>query len=235
MSRANLALVVGSGSDRAALAAAIAGLTEAARDLAATRQAVEEATEAHWAAEEELEKLTNPEEGNDADERGAAFIASVKAGKPADVEDLGGAVAGSERAIAKAERAIETWKKRGSRARRRCRKRRSAVSRAKHAVDEAAVGVMRDANLVGPLLAGLAELSEEFFQRRLLLHFLACHGLVSEARQADVKAALAPLPLPGNPEDVFYREWYARPDYAAWKDALEALRRDAEAHIPGVS
>ncbi len=67
------------------------------------------------------------------------------------------------------------------------------------------------------------------------LHFFAVNDLIPENDKAAVTAALEQKMMPGDNRAVFYNEWHSRPLYLAWMNAFEALKRDAEALLPGTS
>ncbi len=70
------------------------------------------------------------------------------------------------------------------------------------------------------------------FDRRLQLHFFARNDLVPESDKEAVAAALEQKTLPGDGKAVFRDEWYSLPLYLAWMNALEALKRNADAPLP---
>ncbi len=100
---------------------------------------------------------------------------------------------------------------------------------AKHRRDEAVREVVRVSVDAARLINDIEIMQAELVRRRVELRFLHNKGLVADADAKRARSALLDVDLPGNAE---HKDYDRHPDHAAWKNAVDALARDADAVLP---
>lgn len=214
---------------RQALAAAVANLKSAERDLQAAVDAKNAALERQSDAEDRLEALRNSDEqGADL---GAVFTQSVRSGAPADLATLERPAVKRQEAIARAQHDVDIWSRTLESCRSAVPARQSAVAMAKVRAEAAAADAVRRGDAVEQILDGLEDLQRQVFERRLALHFLERRDLVAEVHKDTVRAVLSKT-MPTRAAVESRIEWEGHPVFRSWSDAFEALKRDAGAPLP---
>jgi hypothetical protein len=217
---------------RRKLAVAIAKLDAAERDLQVAVDAKYAASEKQDEAQERLDALRNPSDGDEQPELGAVFAASLRAGAPCDAAVLERPMLERRDAIEAAQRDVDIWTKTYESCKAIIPAKQSAIDNKRRAVDQASIEVVRNAGVIEPLLAGLAELEAQLLERRLVLYFLESRDLIPEKDKRAVMRAQELTELPGSAYGVSRTKWREHPTFIALLNAFEALKRDANAPLP---
>lgn len=206
---------------RAALAEQIVKIAEADRELEAMRNARDKAAESRRDAEHKLELLQEAKTTHPAD-YAAGLMASALSGAEYDPVALAQAAADDE---AQAAQCLDIWEKAVASCEAEIERRQSSKVWGESLLTDLALDVIRHNSgpVVDRLLDGLDRMAEEVLARRLSLRFLLTERLIPEDRRSSVSAALAVDPQ---------RETH-HPALAAWRQAIEALKTDADAPLPG--
>lgn len=206
--------------ERVTLASAIAARNEVERQLSAAREAVEQARDKKWQAQDKFDALrARKAEAAVSYSPGAVFAASIAAGQPCgvDVLERPSTFDSVEGAL---EREVATW----TRTQAECN---AAISGLEAGllfknlrVEDLARAVVRSSGVVAALLDGLDVLLAEVDQRLSALASLRARNMVSDADKDAVRTAIC-RPILGD----------HHPAVARWNEIFAALTRDPDAPL----
>lgn len=212
---------------RAALAVVLGNVAEAEEDLRQATEALDLAKRRVWQAEEVLEAARDAEAAAVDPE---AFIASVAAGRPLEVRDLGGARKRSE--VEAAERAVVAWRQTQEACQDAIAAKQQAVTSARFRIDEARKEVAHNAIPVADLLDGIEDLRGELINRLAALSILAWNRGVPVADAERVAALLSDYTSPYPTKSFRPAGWEQIPAVAAINRFIDALGSDPDAPPP---
>jgi hypothetical protein len=226
MSRPNLKLAgerSGGSPEREALAAAHLRHSAAVDRLAAIQAARERTDRGRRDAKEAIVKATAGVEQAKIDAASA-----LVGGAPAAIT-----VKGARAALQDAEDALEAAIEAGSTLVASEKEAAAEVAYSTTALDEKLGAVVQTEVDVGQLLAEARAAQDALISKRVQLRYLFNENLIAESETAAVRTFLLfETALPAGRGQVEYGNFDAHPAAATWKEAIAALRTDANAELP---
>jgi hypothetical protein len=201
---------------RNVLRAAIADAETARRNLDDARSAARKAEDHVYDAKQRLAALR---EGNATAGYPEAFISRLASGAEVDVLELDRPAAECRSRIEAAEQEVAAWRRVHEAAKSAVNDHERACPILEHRVADAAREVIRNSEAVARLTDGLEAMQDDVARRRGALQFLLHKQLLPDSAKADVAHLLR-----ADVDSHLDTEW---------QSAFDALKRDADAVLPG--
>ena len=209
---------------REALAVAIAARDEAEREVQAAADALQAAVERKREAVRQRDALLPGEEEAAGEDYGAAFAASLRAGRPVGAEELGRHRREKGATLEMAEAELNVWRRTAASCEALHAAALTTLEWRERAVDRAARAVCCEPADVRRLATEVADAKALLLEKIAAFHFtLGCFEDSIEGVAARQRFACV---LEFNPEPR------SHPAFARWQVVFEALKRDADAPLP---